>query len=102
MPRAAITGPIFHEKSNGNEASKKKTPTVAERKKLPSQTFREMNMENTALRTIWQGYGSPGEKCCRVLLFPVSDLYLEYCLAEPGLIWPHLPSAALEQGPQNG
>lgn len=88
MPKAAITGPIFHEKSNGNEASKK-TPTVAERKKLPSQMFREMNMENTALRNIWQGYGSLWEKCCRVIipsLWPLPEIL-------PGRAWAHLTSS---------
>lgn len=39
------------------------------------------------------------EKNVVLLLFPVSDLYVEYCLAEPGLVWPHLHRATLEEGP---
>lgn len=60
-------GPIFHEKGNATKHRGK----LAERKKLPSQMFREINMENTALWNIWQGFGSlRGKKNVVLLLFP--------------------------------
>lgn len=83
-PKGCHYRPIFHEKSNGIETLKT-TVTGPERKKLPSQIFREMNMENAALRNIWQGYR---EKCCLVIiprLWPLSGIL-------PGRAWAHLTS----------
>lgn len=97
MPKAVITGPSFM----------KRAMTTKHRRKLQQSLKGRSYQVKCSVKWIWKTQLCEisdkamdlSEKNVVLLFFPGADLYLEYCLARPGLTWPQLHSATLEQGP---